>query len=189
MLRHYPLQWVGAGVAGARNRREFDGVRGYVMFVGHPRTGHSLVGALLDAHPNALVAHELDALKYVQAGFDRRRLFALLQRAERTRVASGHVSSTGYRYLVPNQWQGRHERLDLIGDKKGGRSTARLGGDISLLQRIHEVVGVDVYVVQVVRNPYDVIATMHRRAPRRSLDDTAELFFALSDTVREVRRR
>ncbi len=189
VLRRYPLTWVTSGLAGFRHRRDFDAVHGYVMFVGQPRTGHSLVGALLDAHPNALVAHELDALKYVEAGFDRRRLFALLQRAERQRVAAGHVSSTGYGYLVPNQWQGRHERLDVIGDKKGGRSTIRLGTDIALLDRLRRVVGVDLSAIQVVRNPYDVIATMHRRAPKRSLEDTAELFFELADTVDEVRRR
>ena len=39
------------------------------MFIGYPRSGHSLIGSLLDVHPNAIVAHELDALKFVGAGF------------------------------------------------------------------------------------------------------------------------
>jgi Sulfotransferase family len=160
-----------------------------VMFVGQPRTGHSLVGALLDAHPNALIAHELDALKYVAAGFDRRRLFALLVRAEQARIAAGHLSSTGYQYLVDGQWQGRYERLQVLGDKEGGRSTVRLGEDIGLLDRLRATVGVDVHVVQVVRNPFDVIATMHRRAPKRELSDVVDLFFELADTVDQVQSR
>ena len=77
----------------------------------------------------------------------------------------------------------------MIGDKKGGRSTARLGEDIGLLDRLRATVGVDVYVVQVVRNPYDVIATMQRRAPKRQLPDVVDLFFDLADTVEDVRRR
>jgi hypothetical protein len=189
LLRRYPTAWLTAGWDGWRHRGAYDGVRRYVMFVGHPRTGHSLVGALLDAHPSALVAHELDALKYVEAGFDRRRLYALLARTEQRRVASGHRSSTGYQYAVPGQWQGRHQRLEVIGDKKGGRSTLRLGDDPGLLDRLRACVGVDVAVVQVVRNPFDVIATMHRRAPRRSLEDCAALFFRLSDIVEQVSKR
>ena len=189
MLRRYPLTYMSSWLDGYRMRHDFDDVRAFVIFVGQPRTGHSIVGALLDAHPNALIAHELDALKYVEAGYDRRRLFALLVRAEQKRIAAGHLSSTGYQYLVDGQWQGRYEHLQVIGDKKGGRSTARLGDDIGLLDRLRATVGVDVYVVQVVRNPYDVIATMQRRAPKRQLTDVVDLFFELADTVDEVRRR
>ncbi len=189
MLRRYPLTYVSSWLEGYRLRHDFDEVHAFVIFVGQPRTGHSIVGALLDAHPNALIAHELDALKYVEVGYDRRRLFALLVRAEQKRIAAGHLSSTGYQYLVDGQWQGRYEHLQVIGDKKGGRSTARLGDDIGLLDRLRATVGVDVYVVQVVRNPYDVIATMQRRAPKRQLTDVVDLFFELADTVDEVRRR
>jgi len=45
----------------------FDKVRTYVMFVGYPRSGHSLIGSLLDAHPNVVIAHEMDALQFVQS--------------------------------------------------------------------------------------------------------------------------
>jgi hypothetical protein len=183
------MKYIASWIHWYRMRGDFDDVRAFVIFVGQPRTGHSIVGALLDAHPNALIAHELDALKYVGAGYDRRRLFALLVRAERARIAAGHLSSTGYQYLVDGQWQGRYESLQVIGDKKGGRSTARLGADIGLLDRLRATVGVDVYVVQVVRNPYDVIATMQRRAPKRRLPDVVDLFFDLADSVDEVRRR
>jgi hypothetical protein len=189
VLRRYPAAYVTAGIDGWRLRRQFDAVRTFVLFVGQPRTGHSLVGALLDAHPNALVAHELDALKYVAAGYDRRRLFALLVRQERKRVAGGHVSSSEYTYGVPGQWQGRFQRLEVIGDKKGGRSTIRLGSDIGLLDRLADAVEVDVRVIRVVRNPYDVIATMHRRAPNRPFPDVIELFFSLEATVEQVRQR
>jgi hypothetical protein len=189
VLRRYPATYVTAGIDGFRLRSQFDDVRTFLLFVGQPRTGHSLVGALLDAHPNALVAHELDALKYVAAGYDRRRIFALLVRQERKRVATGHVSSSEYTYGVPGQWQGRVQRLEVIGDKKGGRSTIRLGADIGLLDRLADTVEVDVRVVRVVRNPYDVIATMHRRAPNRPFPDVIELFFSLETTVEDVRRR
>lgn len=189
ILRRYPVTYVRSWFDGRRLGADFERVRAYVMFVGQPRTGHSLVGALLDAHPRALIAHELDALKYVEAGYDRRRLFALAVRTQQRRVAAGHQQRIGYKYLVEGQPQGRYERLEVIGDKKGGQSTLRLGRDIGLLDRLQRTVGVDVFIVQVVRNPFDVIATMHRREPRRSLPDVVDRFFDQADTSAEVRRR
>ena len=39
-----------------------------VLFAGFPRSGHSVVGALTDAHPQAEIAHELDAVGLIEAG-------------------------------------------------------------------------------------------------------------------------
>ena len=157
------------------------------MFVGQPRTGHSLVGALLDAHPNALVAHELDALKYVAAGYDRRRLFALLVAQERAGRRRARLVDGLHLRRCPGSGRAATQRLEVIGDKKGGRSThAARRRHRAARPAAATTVGVDVHVVHVVRNPYDVIATMHRRAPNRPLPDVVELFFELADTVDEV---
>ncbi len=188
-LRRYPATAASAAVEARRLRHDLATVRSFLLFVGHPRSGHSLVGALLDAHPNMLVAHELDVLKYVEAGLGREQLFVLLRRQQRARVAQGHVSSTGYAYAVPGQWQGRYRRLEVIGDKKGGRSTGRIGERPELLDRLAATVAVPLTVIQVVRNPYDNIATMHRRAPRASLAEHADTYFHLAATADTVRAR
>ena len=57
---------------GRENRRFIDGIDGvetYCMFIGYLRSGHRLIASLLDAHPNAIATHELDALKFVGARF------------------------------------------------------------------------------------------------------------------------
>jgi len=62
----------------------FTEVRNYVMFLGHARSGGSLAGALLDAHPNAIIADEVDVFQYVNAGFEREQIFhILLERSQR----------------------------------------------------------------------------------------------------------
>ncbi len=144
-----------------RNRELFDGVRTYCMFVGYPKSGHSLLGSLLDAHPEALIAHELDALRYLEAGFGRRQLYQLLLENSREYARNGREWNV-YSYSVPNQWQGSFERLSLIGDKKGGVSTLRLDSNPELLHKLRKTVGVGVKYVHVVRNPYDNISTMLR---------------------------
>ena len=44
-----------------------DDVKTLCLFIGYQRSGHSLVGSLLDAHPRMAIAHELDALFYLKA--------------------------------------------------------------------------------------------------------------------------
>lgn len=164
-----------------RNRDLFDGVEKYCMFVGYPRSGHSLVGSLLDAHPSVIIAHELDALKFVEAGFGRDQLYQLLLDNSR-RFAQKGREWTGYAYEVPGQWQGRFDALRVIGDKKGGRSTLRLAENPELLHRLRKTVATDIRFVHTVRNPYDNIATMHKHALQhgrnQGLGATIENYFS-----------
>jgi len=44
---------------------DFSKLRNFVLFVGYPRSGHSLVGSLIDAHPHAIIAHEVKTLANV----------------------------------------------------------------------------------------------------------------------------
>ena len=34
------------------------------MFIGYPRSSHSLVGAILGAHPEIIIPHQYDVIKY-----------------------------------------------------------------------------------------------------------------------------
>jgi len=49
----------------AMEEADFSKLRNFVLFVGYPRSGHSLVGSLIDAHPHAIIAHEVKILAYV----------------------------------------------------------------------------------------------------------------------------
>lgn len=168
-------------------RERFDKLRIYCMFVGYPRSGHSIVGSLLDAHSNIVIAHEFDALRYVRAGFGKRQIFHLLLDQSERFTASGRVW-TGYTYVVPGQWQGKFEDLHVIGDKKGGVSTLRLRDDPTLLDRLRDTVQLPVKVIHVVRNPYDNVATMttsKQKGPK--LEDNIAHYRAMCETVDRVR--
>lgn len=93
----------------------FESKKSFVMFIGHPRSSHSLVGSILDAHPNAIIANELDILTFLRqrerrgrAVNDRNTLFrALVDNSKR--AALGMRMQAGYSYAVPDAWQGRWE--------------------------------------------------------------------------------
>jgi hypothetical protein len=172
---------------GARDRDLFDQVKTYCMFVGYPRSGHSLIGSLLGAHPDMVIAHELDALRLLRLGFRRNQLYALILANDRSFTTSGR-RWTGSDYTVSTRWQGTFRRLDVIGDKKGGQSTRRLRDRPELLDRLRRTVQVPVRAVHVVRNPFDNIASMklRRDAP---LESVAEQYLGLCGAMAALRRR
>lgn len=186
--RDLPAAFVSSLVEGFRDRDRFADVRTYVMFLGYPRSGHSLVGSLLDAHPDAVVAHELDALRLFQAGFRRNQVYSMILENDRRFTAKGRRGGGDYGYVVPDQWQGRYRRLRVIGDKSAERSTRRLAARRNLLDVLRRQVGDDVRFLHVVRNPYDNIATMWRRSRHQwSLEEVADRYLSLCSTVGELK--
>ncbi|MGR3319837.1 MAG: hypothetical protein ACUZ8O_15330 [Candidatus Anammoxibacter sp.] len=95
---------------GFKNRKLFKTIETYCMFIGYPRSGHSLIGALLDAHPNMIIAHELGALKYIYARFSKKQIFCLVLNKSQKFAETGRKLKS-YSYVVPDQWHGRFSEL------------------------------------------------------------------------------
>jgi hypothetical protein len=133
-----------------------------------------------------VVAHELNALRYVQAGFSRLQLSSLLLVSDRKFEAHGRTWGR-YEYRVPGQWQGRWRRLRVIGDKKGGASTRRLQRSPELLEGLRATVRVPLRIVHVTRSPFDNIAAIHlMKRGRRSdatLEDAVDFYFELAEAT------
>ncbi len=136
-----------------------------LLFLGCPRSGHSLVGALVDAHPHAMIAHELDLLAFVEAGFTWPQIASLVHENVRQFAEAGRKWE-GYSYEVPGSGQGAADPLLVVGDKKGVRTTRRLAAEPGLLARLEALVPVPVRFVHVIRNPFDIVATRHTRSGR-----------------------
>ncbi len=179
-----PATFLRAAVGGLLARRAFSELRTYCMFVGFPRSGHTLVGSLLDAHPEVTIAHELDALAFVRAGYRRGQLLWLLMARSRWFAAQG-FSWQGYSYEVPGQWQGRTARPRVIGDKKAAKSTIRLRKQTHLLGDLQSRVGLSLALVNVVRNPFDNIARMALQAGRPPVE-VVDRYFGLCEAVRRI---
>lgn len=172
----YPWTFVESLIKGNRQRDEFDQVRSYVMFIGQPRSGTSLVGSLLNAHPQMWIAQELNALRYVARGYGRNQLYWLLRMRDREFDQNGRLW-TGYDYVVENQWQGRCEQMLVIGDKKAGLSSELLGQQPELMNRLQQLVQVPVRIFHIVRNPFNVITTIHRKRSRTPLPMAIQMYF------------
>jgi hypothetical protein len=177
----FPFSWWG----GHRARDVLDGVQTFFMFIGYPRSGHSLIGSLLDAHPAIVCAYELGVLKYVLARYGRRAIYYRLLKNSEAFTARGRATRY-YSFQVPGQWQGRSQDLRIIGDKQGDGAVLRLKARPWLLDRLRRTVACRVRFLHVVRNPYDnisTISTMHRMG----LEESAEYYFHLCRAVKEIK--
>ncbi len=157
-----------------RHRARFAEVQRFVLFAGYPRSGHSIVGACLDAHRHAVIAHELNAPALLLDGKSRDELYARILEQARWFHARGHKSV--YDYAIPGLAQGRFDELRVVGDKRGGAFTRAIANHPSFVRRLRATVDVPLRVIHVVRNPYDNIAAISIRH-RFTLDESIDYYF------------
>jgi hypothetical protein len=166
---------------------DFDRLSGFCLIVGNARSGSTLAGSLLDAHPRICIANEAPSSQRLWRGVERDALLAELVETSRHQAAEGRVSE-GYGYAVPGLHHGGGADLRVVGDKVWNPATLLLHGDPGLLKHLEACVGVPLYLIHAVRNPFDAIGTMHRRSGA-SLADRARWFFMHCDAVAAIRAR
>lgn len=146
-------------------------VQKFVLFVGYPRSGHSIVGSMMDAHPNMVIAHEYNLFRQWEKSplkhSQRTHLYNALYKNSVESAKSGwrseRMAGKGYTLGVDHQWQASFTELKVIGDKSGAITTQLFEKDperfVEILGQLKRVAGVPIRVIHVVRNPYDMIST------------------------------
>lgn len=171
----------------ANEKVPFGSVHTCVMFLGVGRSGTTLVGALLDAHPNVVIANQQNTLKYLYPfAFSRDQMFTLLVRNAAAQAHLGRPGGGGYSYAVPGQFQGRAEKIEVIGDKsKSAQSVEWLASRPDLLAKLQKTTQARIGLLHVIRNPYDTIArrSLRRRVP---LDKISREYFALTRQLQGI---
>lgn len=174
----------------------FKNLKYFCCFVGHGRSGGTLVGALLNAHPNVVMSNELNALRQLRSGLSDIELFRAIYFISRRQARRGSKGGGGYSYHVPGQWQGRHEKIFVIGDRKAGGTAFEIASDPYLLDTLETKVRLGKKFVHVARNPFDNIATTFRKtlpkageAPHHHLKREINNYFGRCEAIKLVQAR
>jgi len=185
-------QYITSYFQSSRETHKFHEVKTYCTFIGHMKSGGSMIGSLLDAHPHAILADEVYALRYVQAGFKREQIFHILLRASQKELLKGRVTArrmTPYSWLVPGQWQGHVSSLRVIGDSTTGSSTQQLAETPGLLDKLRKTMGpLNLKFVHVIRNPFDPISVMMVRG-KRTFENASEHYFENCELLLGLRKQ
>lgn len=170
------IPWLRSAWRGRRT--DLRSLRSFLLFVGNPRSGTTLVRSLLDAHPQAAVGHEVNILRHL----DRREGWPTLAGRvldSRDRFARNPVW-TGYTYRVGAP--AGKSSLRVLGDKKAARTATLLREDPSRLDRLARAVPVPLRLLHCVRHPLDTIAA-RVRGNGRPVEWNLEACFDLEETA------
>ena len=152
--------------------RLIDGVKKFLFFVGYARSGHSIIGALLDAHPHVVISDEFfifkkfPLLNKAPENAWKDNLFDLLyQESVKDAGKKLFSSKKGYTLAVDDLWQGKFEdHIEVIGDKSGGKTTGRYRNNKTLFKanyrKLKDRVAVPLCIIHAVRNPFDIVSTV-----------------------------
>ncbi len=147
-----------------------DTLKYFCMFIGYPYSGHSLVGSIIDAHPNAAISHELHVGKLLKKGYTRERIFSMIILNSMKFAMEGRTWNN-YSYAIPGEWNGRFTTIQVIGDKKGGGSSKFFSKKPEVFEKVDTSIGLPVKYIHVIRNPYDMISTLFKKR-RNPKNDT-----------------
>lgn len=155
---------------------QVQAVEKFVFFTGYPRSGHSIFGSFMDAHPNIALSYAFFLFRHllekpgIQGSIDsllkNKTLFfnAIYERSYRYSVVSGAKDGKGYTLDVPGSWSGKFDHLRVIGDKSAlptslGYSTYPHTWFKSRYECLQERVALPLLGIHIVRNPFDMIST------------------------------
>ena len=162
---------------------DIGGIEKFVFFIGYPRSGHSIVGSLMDAHPHMVIANEFMLFKNWKYYSDRQKedgernpfyknrnyLFNALYKRSYWDTTDGlrneQNAMKNYTLSMDSSlWQGKFDKyISVIGDKSGGvtAGTYLLSNSTfsRYLDELRVTVNIPIKAIHVVRNPYDQIST------------------------------
>ena len=184
-------------VSGQINKDKYRDLRCFLVFVGYPRSGHTLVASLLDAHPNIMISIEWGALSHLRMGYGKNAILYAVEKHSRLFTDKLRNVWTGYSYRVENQWQGRSGRIEVIGDKLAGQTSKILKEYPDLLDRLHKEMGLEIKIIHVIRNPFDTITTIAHRALEKGsvpgdepdLSRFSQQYFERVEVVQSLRKQ
>jgi len=126
----------------------------WITFIGHGRSGHTIVSAILDSHPNVRISEEHKYIgRWHREGWSREKIIQHL-------LPTGQGKERKLKALPGSgPWTGEHEML-YMGDKCGWDAVTEVKkreAPLSILDDFGAHMGMNVKVIHTIRDPYDNI--------------------------------
>jgi len=125
------------------------GVKYFLMFMGYPRSGHTLVASMLNAHPNVVCSNQ----QFILPKMDLDRILNSIQ------VGTHRSQWNPNAYIEPLP----KKEITVIGDKTGHRTVEHLISTPEDLEKFKEIIPWSIKWIHVVRNPYDCLSTWTKK--------------------------
>jgi len=163
-----------------------DRIKYFLMFMGYPRSGHTLVASMLNAHPNVICSNQM----FIIENADKKELEGLLNTIK---DGSSDMNWKPEVKIAPAPKPAIH----VIGDKTGHRTVEYLTDNPEQLDHLKNISLWPIKWIHVVRNPFDCLATWTKknfdsRKGQKSIDKEFKgafnKFKALNDKIVELKK-
>ncbi len=156
----------------------------FLSFMGYPRSGHTLVAAILNANPNVMCSNQLNIFACDEINIDDIKSYSLRPETWKDTTQIPHVPK---------------KEITVVGDKTGHRTVEILRENPQRLGMMKNLVQVPMKWIHVVRNPYDNLATwaslnFNNKKDKKGTTERIELdlciqkYRRLNETIAKIRR-
>jgi len=157
----------------------------FLSFMGYPRSGHTLVAAILNANPNVICSNQLNIFSSDKVDLNYIMSYSTNPSTWKDTTQIVHV---------PKQ------EITVIGDKTGHRTVTLLEDNPKRLGIIKSQVKVPIKWIHVVRNPYDNLATWvilnyknkskngQKISIKQELNEVIQKYSLLNQTIDKLRK-
>jgi hypothetical protein len=148
----------------------------FCLFIGYPRTGHTLVSSIIDAHPDAIISRKPASVGLVPH-FSGNQIVELCLRNSK-KVATNINTKMKYEYNIPGQWQGRYRNIKVVGNRNAPVTLDAFSHSPGLHKQLKNKLGSNIRFIHVVRDPFDTISRIEIQN-KLSFEDAASWFLSL----------
>jgi len=144
-----------------------------LLFIGSPRTGSTLLGQIINYHPNCLVANEFRLLnKIVLDKKDKNKTLKKLKKYALKQFKKGLENDKKYKKTLnqyQKKWKGfeqftnqkefEKQEIKIIGDKKAGGNIQIISDYNNPSKMFFQSIN-NIYFIQIIRNPIDAAISL-----------------------------
>ena len=163
-------------------------IRQFVLFVGHAHSGHSIIGAILDAHPLVAIANEVNIVNLIRKyKLSKIQIESILLHYSFSGGKKKEWYNSEYKHNIEQSHQGETHIPHVIGDKKAGGTTRVLHVDYWVLSYIKSMYKDQLKVIFVNRNALDIVAAYSYYMKQKPCQFHVDRYFENLTVVKKIK--
>ncbi len=169
-----------------------DKVKYFLMFMGYPRSGHTLAASILNAHPNVVCSNQ----KFIIHNAHNRNLEGIL-----SNIANGSTPPYWKQEVRISPPQNSiFSDIYIVGDKTGHRTVEYLIDNPEQLDNLKSIIPWPMKWIHIVRNPFDCLSTWTKKnydnkianrkktTPQAEFNNAFQKFKELNKKIQELKK-
>jgi hypothetical protein len=140
-----------------------ENLKNFIFFIGFGRSGHSFIGQVINAHPDALIGNEGKIFDVLSDQLIFENILKYLSFHDKKFAARKYFKKNGQDFYFPGLAQGEVRVLKTLGNSKAGYAKRHFYEQPSLLKTYQSVLPAEMKFIFVVRDPRDIVGSVMKR--------------------------